>query len=147
MRFIRKNGRIIPIREESNHGSFAIAGAVHGAVTKAAPKVAHTLHFGNKRIMFPVVGNSKLRTGLKVAGAAIFGANVYDSYKHGKERGSFLSGLGRFFANDISTSVGRYAGTKVAGKANKAAFNLKNSKKVSTAYDYEVKKKVSGLLK
>jgi hypothetical protein len=141
MKFIRKNGRIIPIREKSNHGSFAAAAAVTGAVTKMAPKAAHTVQFGSKRFIYPVVGNTKLRAGLKIAGAAIFGANVYDSYKHGKETGSATSGLLRYFTNNWAISLGSFAGTKLAGKANKIAYNLKNNKKsVSKAYDYDITK-------
>lgn len=111
MRFIRKNGRIIPIREkkekpgDSQYKKFAAAGAVGGAATRAVTRQA--VIQGRKLPLF--------RSKFALAGVAAYGlglgaANIKNSYEYGKREKSFSSGLGRFFANSFVMSVGNAAG-------------------------------------
>lgn len=92
IRFIRKNGRVIPVRNKqkhafsgAHHGKFAAAGAVARATMKAAPKTS-------------------------TAFAAATGiASLVNAVQHGREKKSFLHGVGRAFSNDLSVLGGRAA--------------------------------------
>jgi hypothetical protein len=124
MRFIRKNGRIIPIKDgggsESkkafsgqHYKAFAAAGAVHAQLRKAAPKAYIALA--------PVRAVASIANGIQ----------------HGRETHSFTQGLLRTFNNDLSGIAGHGASslaTTAAGIALKSPNVRSAATKAGTAF-------------
>lgn len=166
IKFIRRNGRIIPIRDnrtpgeaakkkakdsynyaQSEHGKMAIAGAAQGHLT------ARFLKFRGTQFRVPLgdrVMNVNVKTMPKRAGAlsAIIGGgalgySLFNSYKHGQERKSFAHGVGRALTNYFAFKGGSIGGSVMTKRAQKVISLVKgNPTKFSgKTFDAEVVKK------
>ena len=169
VRFIRKNGRIVPIRDnrtpkeevkkkakesydfaQSEHGKMAIAGGLFGSI-----RAVHMKHRGlqfrfnlgdrmgiiRKKTMGP-----RANAATAVTSGAAFGYSLFNSYKHAKKEKSFMSGLGRLTTNWLSFHGGSLAGGIATNRAQKA-INLVKGKKTTFSgktFDAEIVKKSSG---
>lgn len=130
MRFIRKNGRIIPIREKGEKqpkpgGSIHLQQAKDGAIGIAASGLAVNAAkhgHGKTAIALGVAG------GLHGIGSMI--RNVKNSVDHGKQKKSGWHGLGRFITNNYANSAGALIGAAAIGSAGKLYKTARLAKKL-----------------
>ncbi len=94
--FRRIGGRIVPIKKKSdrNWGAFALAGAASAPLSIGAMVSKHKTKFG-------------IAAGIATIG--ISGANIVNSYQHGKNRKSFFHGVGRYITNNLALNAGGFA--------------------------------------
>ncbi len=115
MRFIRKNGRVIPIREGQQSAAPAAPKKDDGSsMTSLKPSAkSHYKAFAVMGAAAQLVG-TKNRALTSAAGLIIGGSNIVDSFKYGSEKHSFWGGVGRNLKNTLALVGGRVAGGIVA---------------------------------
>jgi len=141
MKFIRVHGRVVPIKDgssgpkkqkkqqsvskkdqtfqkkQSEDGGFKFGQqAAFGAGTAIAAGLA------NNAMKY---GNSKTAIGFGVATAAIgltgLNKNIKNSVSHGRNRKSFLSGVGRYITNGMAANIGALSANKIVRGLGKLA--------------------------
>lgn len=110
VKFIRKNGRIIPIRKNkpTGHALQAKAGVLQGVGIRLAQE-------SNKKAAIfggVLAGTAGIYSGVK---------QITDAYRHGKETKSGLSGLARFVTLGWANAAGTVVGAKGSHYALKGA--------------------------
>jgi hypothetical protein len=176
LKFIKRNGRIIPIRDnrtpqesvkhevkvkkekvketvQSHFGKIALAGVAHGILDAKYRK------FRGHYMSIPMggrLGIIKFKTFPKRAGivatALSLGSSAFslhDAYKYGKEKKSKLQGFTRYLNNELAFSAGAFGGS-IATKRISKIFGLIKGKKTTFSgktFDAEIVKKGSSSIK
>lgn len=130
MKFIRKNGRIIPIHEKdygsSHHGKFAVAGALSGAMIRAGSKTS-TVRINTSAMKFSyktaIPGRNPLTKIGGLIGLGAFGASIFNSYHHAKKERGFFT---RAITNYAAFSTGKLFGQVAMNSSLKKIKNLTN---------------------
>lgn len=127
MKFIRKGGRIIPIRDKGDGkpgdhigGKMVAAGVVNGAIRRSGFSTMRMMN--NFKIHKKIIPGAGSRKGTLIAAAVVSGvasgANIYNSYKHGQKEG-VGKGVRRYLANSFYF----FGGTLLGGAAAQGAIS------------------------
>lgn len=122
MKFIRVHGRVVPIKEgNEKYGA-------HKTQIKlgAAASAAHSLALG-------AVYHKKLKTAIGFAAASgiasgvALGKRINNSIDHGRDKKSFIHGMGRFLTLSVAKSAGTSLGNFGLRHVAKAAKTIRAS--------------------